>query len=89
MKLVVTSLRFRMEKPASIYFLFSSFKMKFKPFTIRHATISKQPSTVNNIFKATSLTNFRLSKGIETLQAQQDKREGLIRAGGSSIFKFL
>ena len=30
-------------------FSFTSFKMEFKPFTIRHATVNKQLSTANNV----------------------------------------
>ena len=46
-------------------FLFTLFKMEFNPLRTGCTTISKQLSTANNIFKATTLTSFSFSEGIE------------------------
>ena len=49
-------------------FSFASFKMEFKPLSTRHATVSKQLSNANNIFKATTLTYSSFGEGIEKVQ---------------------
>ena len=63
MKFIVTSSQFPMKKMGFICltFSFTSFKIEYNPLTIRHATVSKQLSTANNIFKVTASTFFNVS----------------------------